>query len=153
MNLICSERWQGSGVLREVGGNETVVLRRAHKRYKTMHVWTMSPQKAYMCNVLELIWNVNIKKRLARLRFGATLKLYPPPLPRLSLRQDQKTRSPLTFLRYSELISSSSSSSVFVWGKRCYTKRYSCAEEASFSEASIQRGYSANSYIVSLRLT
>ena len=31
-NLICSERWQGSGVLRQVGGNETVVRMRAAKR-------------------------------------------------------------------------------------------------------------------------
>ena len=65
-NLICSERWQGSGVLREVGGNETVVLRRAPKRYKTKRVLTMSPNKNYICNVLELLWNVNIKKRWAR---------------------------------------------------------------------------------------
>ena len=41
-----------------------------------------------------------------------------------------KTISPLTFLSYSELISSSSSSSVFVWSKRCYTKRYSRAKES-----------------------
>ena len=44
-NLICSERSHGSGVLREVGGTETVVLRRAPKRYKTKHVWTMSPKQ------------------------------------------------------------------------------------------------------------
>ena len=36
----------------------------------------MSHQKAYMCNVLEFIRNVNIKTRAARERFGATLKLY-----------------------------------------------------------------------------
>ena len=36
------------------------------KRYKTKHVFIISPKKAYICNASELLWNYKLTKRVAR---------------------------------------------------------------------------------------
>ena len=95
------------------------------KRYKTKHVFIISTKNVYICNVSELRGKGMRKKRRARYRFRATLKFHYPLRPRLPLRQNQKTRSLPTFLSYSALIFSSSSSSVRRPDNRCNRKRHS----------------------------
>ena len=82
------------------------------KRYKTMHVFIISPKMHYICTVSELIGNGMRKKRLAWQRFRATLKFYYPLRPALRLRQEPATLSLPTFLSSCQRNSSASSSSV-----------------------------------------
>ena len=71
------------------------------------------------------------KKRRAGYSFRVTLRLCYPLRPRLPLRQDQETPSPVTFLSYSERISSSSCSSVRSSQNRSNKKRHSRAWESN----------------------
>ena len=130
-NALPANVYEASTQRRGLETSQLPLLTLTPKRYETEHVFILSPKKAYICNASELLWNYKLTKRVARYRFRATLTWSPPPTPRLSLRQDEKTFGPVTFLSYSELISSSSSSSVFACRKRCYPKCYSRAKESN----------------------
>ena len=93
------------------------------------------------------------KKRRACQRFRATLKLYRPLRPALPGRQEPETPSLPTFLSYSALNLSSSSSSVKSSENPSIKNVALALAKACFSEASTQRGHSGNSGIASRGLT
>ena len=94
------------------------------------------------------------KKRRACQRFRTTFKLYCPLRPAWPGRQEPETPSLPTFLNYSALNLSSSSSSSVKSSENPSIKNVALAlAKACFSEASTQRGHSENYSILSLSLT